>query len=127
MSLKQLRSDIGMTQSELADKSGLRQATLSSLENGRTKAQTGITTALASAMGCSVEVIREALENSVSTANDLKPNQAESRFNAEQILGNLLWNWQSAQRAMNGHKKQWKEAMMFLDPILKKHPAKLKN
>ena len=37
-------------------------------------------------------------------------------------LGELEWNWRNALRATEPHAAQWKEAMGFLDPVIKRHP-----
>lgn len=61
MSLKDLRKQAGLTQAQLAMKSGLRQATLSALENGRTTPHPATILALAAALEVTTEVVRSAL------------------------------------------------------------------
>ena len=122
--LREIRRDQGLTQSELAANSGLRQATVSALENGRTKAHPGTILALANALQCDSDRIRECLNVSKhDQSGQTKEKSAACLEEAEpENLGELAWNWSNAQRAVAPHARQWKEAMMFLDPILKKHP-----
>ena len=62
--LRELRRQGGLTQSELAARSGLRQATISSLENGRSRAHPGTILALAAALELEPETVRAALDGS---------------------------------------------------------------
>ncbi len=116
-SLKELRKAAGLTQSELAEKTGLRQATVSALENGRSRAQSGSIHALASALNQPPAVVEKVLASGPKASTQT----TREAFNPE-TLGDLQFNWHNAKRATEGHTKQWKEAMMFLDPILKRHP-----
>lgn len=126
-SLKELRQARGITQEQLANDSGLRQATVSALENGRTNAQAGTIQALANALAEDPEEIRIALAEQVSSSpSDSVRRQRKKNRSLESIdpetLGKLSWNWKNALRATEGQTRQWKEAMMFLSPVLKKHP-----
>ncbi len=116
----------GMTQSDLAEQSGLRQATVSGLENGKTRAQSGTVHALAVALNQDPEIVGKVLAANDTPVDEkpasrLQAKSEEESFNL-QNLGKLEWNWKNAQRATEGHAKQWKDAMLFLDPVLKKHP-----
>jgi len=59
-----LRVSAGMTQSQLAELSGLRQATISDLENGLTKPRAATVEKLAVALQCSIHTVEEALTKS---------------------------------------------------------------
>jgi transcriptional regulator with XRE-family HTH domain/fido (protein-threonine AMPylation protein) len=60
-SLRDLRTTAGLTQGDLAKVSGLRQATISALENGRSTAHSGTVLALAAALETDPDSIRAAL------------------------------------------------------------------
>jgi transcriptional regulator with XRE-family HTH domain len=67
-SLRDLRQQSGLTQAELAAKSGLRQATISALENGHTQPHGSTIRALSAALGVDAEPIRTALAASDSSS-----------------------------------------------------------
>ncbi len=58
---KDLRKLAGFTQHALAAKSGLRQATISALENGRSVAHPGTVSALAAALKTDADTISKAI------------------------------------------------------------------
>ncbi len=60
--LRELRRRADLTQSELAARSGLRQATISALENGRSRAHLGTIVALAAALELESEAVKAALD-----------------------------------------------------------------
>ena len=66
--LRELRHRAGLTQSELASRSGLRQATISALENGHSRAHPGTVVALAAALELEAELVRSALDAAASGA-----------------------------------------------------------
>ncbi|MBT8045331.1 MAG: helix-turn-helix domain-containing protein [Verrucomicrobiae bacterium] len=55
MTLRELRKQQGLTQAELAEKAGLRQATLSAIENGRSRPHAGTVRALAEVLNVDIE------------------------------------------------------------------------
>lgn len=59
-SLKTIREKAGLTQVELADKSGVCRATIAALENGRDNCLTKTMAALASALGTTVDKLMSA-------------------------------------------------------------------
>lgn len=59
--LRELRQQLGLSQTELATKTGLRQATISALENGHTRPHNSTIRAIAATLGVEVERVREAL------------------------------------------------------------------
>jgi len=68
--LRDLRKRNGLTQAELSSRTGLRQATISALENGRTKAHSGTLLALAIALDTGEKEIRLALRESRGESDD---------------------------------------------------------
>lgn len=70
--LKDLRRKVALTQAELAGKCGLRQATISSIENGRSKPHPSTLSALAAALKTNIERVETALRpmapNPISTS-----------------------------------------------------------
>ncbi|MEM7246641.1 MAG: helix-turn-helix domain-containing protein [Acidobacteriota bacterium] len=69
--LRDLRKQASLTQAALAAKSGLRQATISALENGRSTAQAGTVLALAVALDADPSDIRAALTQSRTPSGPL--------------------------------------------------------
>ena len=55
MTLKKLREKNGLSQSELGEKVGLKQATISQYENGTKKTQLNISKKLSDALGISLD------------------------------------------------------------------------
>ncbi len=62
--LRELRKLAKLTQAELAARSGIRQATISALENGRSIAHSGTVLALAFGLDVKPEAVQEALNQS---------------------------------------------------------------
>jgi len=69
-SIRDFRKKAALTQAELAARSGLRQATISFLENGRTSPHPGTVLALAAALGTDPEAIRASIIRSGGAAAD---------------------------------------------------------
>jgi transcriptional regulator with XRE-family HTH domain len=61
MTLQKFRKEAGLTQAELAEKAGIRQATLSAIENGRSRPHAGTICALAEVIGVDVDLIESAV------------------------------------------------------------------
>ena len=66
--LKEYRIGAGLTQAELAARSGIRQATISALENGRSTARAGTVLALATALEIEPSRVRALLDGSQTEA-----------------------------------------------------------
>lgn len=63
---RELRKQARLSQAELAIRSGIRQATISALENGRSSAHASTVLALATGLDLAAEVVRGALNQSLS-------------------------------------------------------------
>ena len=66
--LRDLREQVGLTQADFAAKSGLRQATISALENGRSRPHTATILALAAALEIDADKVRAALSPSLAAS-----------------------------------------------------------
>ncbi|MFV1994977.1 MAG: helix-turn-helix domain-containing protein [Verrucomicrobiales bacterium] len=69
LSLREIRKQANLTQADLAAGAGIRQATLSALENGRSKAHPATIRALAEALETDPGTIRSALAHSRAATN----------------------------------------------------------
>lgn len=72
--LKDLRKSLGLTQADLSNRSGLRQATISALENGLSEAHSGTILALATALETGTEEIHQALRESRGESDGTQSN-----------------------------------------------------
>jgi transcriptional regulator with XRE-family HTH domain len=70
VSLREYRKRVGLTQSELAAQAGIRSATLSALENGRSRPHSGTIHALAKVLGVSEDELRVAVLRSQRVMSD---------------------------------------------------------
>ena len=59
--LKELRLQAGLTQADLATRSGLREATLSALENGRSQPHSATVASIASALNLDIDTVHAAI------------------------------------------------------------------
>ena len=113
--LKELRKQLGFTQAELARRSGLRQATLSALENGQNKPHSGTVLALANALETDEVSIQKALIGSQGRGG---PDPADAigqmgsdwpflaRLDADLRLGlasSLVAEWTHSSTALEGN------------------------
>ena len=63
--LRDIRVQAGLTQAELADRSGVRQATISAIENGRSKPHRGTLLAIGQVLSVPPEELQHAVNQPV--------------------------------------------------------------
>jgi len=111
-SLRDYRLQSGLTQAELAEETGIRVATLSSLENGQSQAREATLTSLAKALGVDLETLRAATRVATAgpkesiieqTANDWLFLEGLDQDLRAGLAQSLIAEWTHSSTALEGN------------------------